>query len=219
MEFLKNLFGNESLTYDQFAEKVRTANINLADLSRGDYVSVAKHTDTTKKLQEQVQDLQAQITKRDTDMQAIQQQLAAAQTDAGKLTEAQNSLTALQGKYEKEKKDWEAKTQKQAYEFAVKQQADKLQFSSKAAQAEFMRGAMAAGFKLDGDNLLGYSDWLKKYQTEDPGAFKDTNSGGGDGGEQQNGSAPSIVMPVKQTAPAGAGFNFNFRGVRPHPQE
>lgn len=48
MEFLKNLFGTEALTYDQLTEKLKTAGkdgkaAKLADLSQGEYVSLEKH--------------------------------------------------------------------------------------------------------------------------------------------------------------------------------
>lgn len=48
MEFLKDLFGNEALTYDQFTEKAKGAGkdgkgIKLADLSQGQYVAAEKY--------------------------------------------------------------------------------------------------------------------------------------------------------------------------------
>ena len=38
MEFLKELFGTEALTYGQLAEKVTAKKMKLADLSTGAYV-------------------------------------------------------------------------------------------------------------------------------------------------------------------------------------
>lgn len=48
MEFLKDLFGTEALTYEQLGEKLKTAGkdgkeAKLADLSQGGYVSLEKH--------------------------------------------------------------------------------------------------------------------------------------------------------------------------------
>ena len=43
MEFLKELFGNESLTYEQLAAKVAEKKMKLADLSTGAYVGKDKY--------------------------------------------------------------------------------------------------------------------------------------------------------------------------------
>ena len=43
MEFLKELFGDQPLTYDQLAEKVTKQGMKLADLSTGRYVGKDKY--------------------------------------------------------------------------------------------------------------------------------------------------------------------------------
>lgn len=43
MEQLKGLFGEEKLSFDEFTEKVAGANIKLADLNGGEYVSKEKY--------------------------------------------------------------------------------------------------------------------------------------------------------------------------------
>lgn len=45
MEELKELFGDGSLNYEQFAEKVTGANIKLANLESGNYVAKKKYDD------------------------------------------------------------------------------------------------------------------------------------------------------------------------------
>ena len=42
MEELKELFGNDSLNYEQFAEKVASADLKLANLKSGNYVEKSK---------------------------------------------------------------------------------------------------------------------------------------------------------------------------------
>lgn len=42
MEFLKDLFGAEALTYDQLAAKVAEKKMKLADISTGAYVGKEK---------------------------------------------------------------------------------------------------------------------------------------------------------------------------------
>ena len=93
MEFLKALFNGEALTYEQLAEKVKGAKLNVANIADGSYVSRAKFDDTTNGLKQQVTDLQGQLSQRDTDMADLSTKLAAAQADAAKLPDAQKALT------------------------------------------------------------------------------------------------------------------------------
>ena len=73
----------------------KTKHVRFADLSEGGYVSRSKYDDKVAGLTQQVTDLQGQITQRDTDLAGLNQQLTAAQADAGQLAEAQKQLTAL----------------------------------------------------------------------------------------------------------------------------
>lgn len=134
--------------------------------------SAAKKFDTEREtLQGQITDLQAQVKQRDTDLSEIQKKLSAAQENADKLTEAQEALTGLQSKYDTERQAWEAKNAQQAYEFAVRERANALEFSSSAAKKEFIREAIGKGFKMEKDTLLGFDDYVKVYKENDPGAF------------------------------------------------
>ena len=54
MEFLKTLFGNgESLTYDQLAEKIKAAKLNVVNIADGSYVSRTKFDDKVNTLTQQ----------------------------------------------------------------------------------------------------------------------------------------------------------------------
>lgn len=171
MEFLKSLFGENALTYEQFAEAAKAAKMNIVNLSDGGYVSQAKFDDKVNALTEQVNTLNGQIAQRDTDMASLRKNLEAAQADAGKLAGVQQNLTDLQTKYADDKKALEDKLTQQKYEFAVREKANGLQFSSTSAKKAFIRDAIDKGFKMDGDTLLGYEDFVTKYKTDDPGAF------------------------------------------------
>lgn len=135
MEFLKALFGDEALTYDQLAAKVAEGKLNVVNIADGSYVSRNKFDDTVNGLKSQVTDLQGQIAQRDTDLAGLNEQLTAAQADAGQLAEAQKQLSALQSKYDKDSKAWEAKNAQQAYEYAVRSKAGELKFTSAAADS------------------------------------------------------------------------------------
>ena len=212
MEFLKNLFkDNEALTYEQLAQKAAEAKINAVNIADGSYVSRAKFDDNVNTLKQQVTDLQGQIAQRNTDMTDLQTKLTAAQTDAGKLTEAQANLAKLQKKYDDDAKAWNAKNQKMAYEYAVKERANQINFSSAAAKRDFIREAISKDFKVDGETLLGYEDFRAKYEAENPGAIvvqKDPDS---------DKKKPQIVPPAgNNTPPEKELFNFHFNGVRAH---
>ena len=194
MEFLKALFGDEALTYDQLAAKVAEGKLNVVNIADGSYVSRNKFDDTVNGLKSQVTDLQGQIAQRDTDLAGLNEQLTAAQADAGQLAEAQKQLSALQSKYDKDSKAWEAKNAQQAYEYAVRSKAGELKFTSAAAKKDFIREAIAQGFKMDGDTLMGYTDFVAKYQENDPGAFvKETPAAD----PKPADPTPTIVLPGK----------------------
>lgn len=169
-------------------------------------------------LQGQITDLQGQVTQRDTDLADLQGKLTAAQADAGKLTEAQEALTGLQSKYDTERQEWANRNAQQAYEFAVKTAAGDLKFTSAAAKRDFVRSAIEKKMTMEGEKILGFSDYVDAYKQADPGAFAveappaDTPPAP---------PKPDIVLPPSGSPPApdGKGFNFHFNGVRPKPQE
>ena len=172
-------------------------------------------------LQGQINDLQGQVSQRDTDLSALNEKLTAAQTDAGKLTEAQAALTGLQTKYDTERQQWQEKSAQQAYEFMVRERANGIRFSSTAAKKEFVRDAIGKKFQVDGDTLLGFEDYVSKYKAADPGAFQAEDPEPEPEPQTPPPPKPDIVLPPSgpKSTPDGSGFNFHFSGVRPMPQE
>lgn len=189
MDFLKALFKDgEALTYDQLAAKVTEAKLKVVDISGGAYLSKEKHDNKVGALNQQITDLQGQVTQRDNDLADLNVKLTAAQADAGKLSEAQAALTALQAKYDTDKQEFDARIAAQSYEYAVRERANALHFSSASAKKAFIQDAIEKQFKQDGDNLTGYDDFLSEYKAADPGAF-----------------APDPAAdPASATPPAGA---------------
>ena len=195
MEFLKNLFnGDEALTFDQLSAKIAEAKLNVVNIADGSYVAKGKYDSKVNSLTQQVADLQAQVSQRDTDLSDLSARLTAAQTDAGKLAEAQNALSGLQSKYDADKQAYEKRISKQAYEFAVREKAGALKFSSSAAKKAFIAEAIAKEFKQDGDKLQGYDDFVSDYQKNDPGAFVTEPA-------PDPTPAPTIVLPTGGPAP------------------
>ena len=217
---LKEVLGDE--LFAQVEAKINEINakqtdkakhVRFADLSEGGYVSLTKYNDKVNSLTQQVTDLQGQITQRDTDLKGLNDQLVAAQADAGQLAEAQKQLSSLQSKYDKDLKAWEAKNTQQAYEYAIRTAVGGLKFSSAAAKRDFERGAIEKGLKMEGDKILGFDDYVSAYKQADPGAFATQ--------EVPAAGAPQIVLPSgKSSSKNGAnGFDFHFTGVRPAPKE
>ena len=199
MESLKALFSNGPLTYEQFVEAAQAAKMNLVNLADGGYVSQAKFDDKVGGLTQQVSQLTEQIGQRDTDMATLKEALEAAQADAGKLPGVQQSLADLQTKYANDRAKFEKSMADQRYEFAVREKANGLKFSSTAAKKAFLSEAIGKKFKMDGDNLQGYDEFLNQYKTDDPGAFVlDTPPA------DPKPDTPRITLPGKHEKPAGA---------------
>lgn len=221
MDFLKALFADGPLTFDQLKEKAEAAKLNVVDLSKGGYVSQDKYNDKIAALDQQVKDLTGQLTQRDADMTDLQGKLTAAQADASKLGEVQTTLSDLQARYETDKKGLEDRLAQQAYEFTVREKAGALQFSSAAAKKAFIQEAIGKGFKQEGDTLLGYEDFVTKYKADDPGAFAPEQDPEPEPSAAEGKTPPQFVAPTggKPTAGENNPFHFSFGGVRPKPQE
>lgn len=160
-----------TLTYEQFQKIVKEANAKFADLSEGEYVSKGKYDDELASLNAQIETLNGTIGTRDTDLEALKQQLAEAGTDAEKLSTLSNDFTALQSKYDADVKSYKEQLKKQAYEFAVKDFANKQKFTSNAAKRDFIGAMLAKGLKMDGDSILGAEDFRAAYSTDNADAF------------------------------------------------
>ena len=190
MDFLKEFFGGGALTYEQLLEKVQENKLKVVNIADGSYVSRDKFNDKVDSLKQQVADLQGQVTQRDTDLAGLNEKLTAAQADASKLSDAQAELTGLQSKYETDKQEWEAKNARQAYEFMVRERANSLKFTSPAAKRDFISQANAKDFKVDGESLLGYDDFVTKYTADNPGALVEEKPAG-----DPTPTPPTIVIP------------------------
>lgn len=163
----------------------------ILDINSRDIGSAKAKSDS---LTEQITALNNQLKARDTDLAAMRDKMTAAQADAGKLTEAQTALSDLQAKYAADRKAWDEQTAAQAYAFAVKTKAAELKFSSNAARNDFVRSAIETGMKMDGDTILGFDDFMKKYKEADPSAFVP---------DEPKAPAPTITLPTRNTPQTG----------------
>lgn len=212
MEFLKDLFGEEALTYEQLSAKVSEKGFKVADLSTGNYVSRKKYEDEIGTLNTTILDLNNTISTRDTDLASLQQQLEDGSKDnKTKVSELTEQLSKLQGTYETAKNDYEAKLAKQSYEFAVKEFANGQVFSSNAAKRDFINEMLTADLKMQDNTIMGATDFVNKYKETNTDAFVTKVEVDPTAGEPK----PKFVQPTPPT-PSGDEnpFSFHFSGVR-----
>lgn len=168
---LKELFGEEALTYEQLQQKLTENKMKLADLSTGNYVAKGKFDDEIAAKDSAIENLQSQISTRDTDIKNLKKQLADAGDDATKLAEVTQQLETLQGNYNTAKKDYQAALDKQAYEFAVREFANGQKFTSKAAKSMFINDMVKENLKMKDSTIIGADDFLKVYSEANADSF------------------------------------------------
>lgn len=158
-------------------------------------------------------ELQSQLDTKTQDIANIQQQLTEAQGSKTKMNELQQSLTDLQNQYNTDKTNWQAKLDKQQYDFLAKETMNGIKFSSNAAKDNFYQKLIEKNLPIENQKLLGFEDYLAAIKEQDPGAFVNDDpkpdppkftGGGGDGGDPPAGGDDKSI------------FGFNFIGVRKH---
>jgi len=159
MEFLKPVFADKALTYDELAAALKdNKEIKLANLASGQYVDKEKFD----RAETQANDLQAQLKQRDTDIEELKK------VDAKGL---QAKIAELQTQYDTDTKGLTEKLQSQTLNSKI----DLALLGAKAKNAKAVRALLdAESIKLDGENVLGLTDQLTKIQTENPFLFGET---------------------------------------------
>ena len=233
---IKELFDkaeNGILTYEQFEALVKESGAKFADLSDGKYVSKSKYdsdlksaTQQVEALTEQIETLNGTIATRDGDLADLQKQLELAGEDKTKLEALSTSMTDLQAKYDADTQSYQDKLKKQAYEFAVKEYASGIKFSSKAAKRDFVKAMIERGLQMEGDKIIGGDDFKSKYAEENDDAFyvepepipEPTPAPEPAPAQEPQAPIPTMVAstPGASTSEGGDTFDFGFVGVRAH---
>lgn len=209
---------NGTLTYDQFLEATKDA--KFADLAEGGYVAKKKYEDDLQAKATEIEGLNTTLGTRDADLTKLKEQLAAAGTDASKLSELSANLETLQGQYNADTKALQDKLNAQAYEFAVKEFAASKNFTSNAAKRDFVNSMIAKNLPMnDKGSILGAEDFVADYTTDNADAFVVEKPAEPPAPDTQKPTphfaASTGGTPTPQPAGDG-GFNFNFVGIRPH---
>lgn len=197
MDFLKEIFGEDTLTFDAFVSKVTEKGIKLADLSTGNYVDKKKYEDAVSTKDTSINDLQKQLKERDTDLKNLQAQLSDGTKDnETKISELTGQLTKLQDDYKNAKKDYEDKLSAQAYNFAVREYAGGRKFTSEAAKRDFINEMLSAKLSMKDNSIIGATDFETTYRANNADAFVVEPSGDDKGGEGDK--KPLFVQPSNQ---------------------
>ena len=208
MEFLKELFGTGSLTWEQFSQAVADKDCKIANLSDGGYVSKQKYEHDLGVKDKQIETLNSALQTRDTDLENLQEQLKGAGADKEEMQKLSNQLTELQQEYETTKTNYEKELTAAKYDFAVKEFADKQNFTSQAAKRDFISHLKEKNLQMENDTILGAADYLDKYKQDNADSFMSESPNPQFAGKTSNYEAAS----EKGNPFAGA---MNFFGVRP----
>lgn len=214
---VKDLFAkaeNGTLTYDQFKSLAEENKVKFADLSEGNYVDKNKYSNEVSSLESQVKTLNESIAKRDTDLADLKQQLENAGADATKLADLSSQFTELQSKYDKDVQSYQAQLAKQKYDFAVNKLADSEKFTSSAAKNYFIKTLSDANLTMEGDSIVGSTEFLTKYKESNADSFVVENK------EPETPTQPQLpkfagpTSTTKEPEEKSNLFGFNFRSVR-----
>lgn len=201
---------NKSLTLEEFEAIAKESKAKFTDLSEGRYVDRQKYDDDLAKKDTEITTLNETINTRNTDLEALKTQLENAGSDAGKLDELTQNLTALQQKYDADTQALQSKLSAQAYEFAVRDFAGKQKFSSNAARRDFEQSMIKKNLPMEDGSIMGAEDYIKAYaktnadafiKTEpknDPPQFAGSTPGGKDKGQKMT---LSEMMKAKNENP------------------
>lgn len=204
---LKDIFDkatseNGSLTLEEFERLAKENKAKFTDLSEGRYVDKQKYEDDLAKKDTEIATLNDTITTRNADLETLKTQLKDAGSDAGKLEELTNNLTALKAKYDADTAALSTKLSKQAYEFAVRDFAGKQKFSSEAARRDFTHSMIDKNLPMEGEMIMGAEDYLKAYAKQNGDAFIQKESA-------PKTPDPQFVGPTGGKTPEGAKMSLS----------
>ena len=171
-EVLEKAKGEDgSITVDAVKKVMDDNKAKFVDLSEDGYVSKNKYTSDLEAKAKEISTLNETLKTRDVDLEGLKNQLAAAGTDADKLTALQEEFNGLKGKYDADTKAYKAQLEKQAYEFAVKEFAGTKKFTSNAARRDFINSMIAENLKFKDNKIIGAEDFVGMYTENNADAF------------------------------------------------
>ncbi len=169
MEFLKALFGEKSLTYDELATALQNSKeIKLANLAEGGYVAKEK------------------FDQKETELKNTASQL----TEANKQIEAfkgmdVEGIKAAASEWKTKYEEAQTKAENELKTLKLGNAVDKALMAAKVKNPKIAIGALdMSEIKLDGDDLLGLKEQLEKLKETDAYLFDAGDGGSGGSGDQ-----------------------------------
>ena len=180
MEFLKAIFGDKALTYDEMVQAINSHNgdeankdkqIKIGNLGGGEYVSKGKHDSEVERLNTLLSGKDTDIKTLTETLEALKQGKVDADTVKKKLDEAERLLA--------ESKEREAETRtKYALRDALR--------AANVVDVDYMAYKVKEKLKGEGktleldenENIKGWDDLLSGLKTQMPDQFKSGNGGG-----------------------------------------
>lgn len=154
MEYLKDIFSDKALTFEEFTEAVnKSEKIKLANLNSGEYVSIGKFKDKETELNtanQAIKDLQETVKKFDgVDVEKLKNDLAEAET-----------------KYKTDIKNLKIEIASEKFVDSLK---PKDNLSRNATLAEFAK----QNFEFDGEAFKGAKEWAEQFKKDNHAHFSD----------------------------------------------
>lgn len=165
MEFLKSIFGDKALTFEQFSTAVTAdKSIKIGNLASGEYVAKGKLDAADQKatgLQKQLDDANAAIAQfKNVDVEGLK----------GKASEWENKYNTDTAALKQQLADTE-------YNQTVKSAVTDMKFTSASAKKAFIADLTAKKLQVTDGKLLGLDDFTKSYKESDPSAFSSEDDG------------------------------------------
>ncbi len=110
------------------------------------------------------------------DKKALEKQLEEANTKIEELSKVdtadlQKEIDDWKTKYETDTKSLNDKISKREYEYVINDLVREIKFSSESAKKSFVNDLLQKELKLEDGKLLGFDDYKKAYEENDPNAF------------------------------------------------
>ena len=171
MDFLRKLFENGAITWEQFEQGVNASGFKIADLASGKYVDKLKYDEDIAAKDTVIDGLNEIVATRDKDLSDLNTRLAEADGDKNKVATLTDQLNSLQNKYEEDGKKYKAELEKQQYLSLAKDLASGLKFSSNAAKEMFINKLVDKGLKVEDGKILGADDFTNSYKEANADSF------------------------------------------------
>lgn len=170
MDFLKELFGSEAITFEQFLEKAQAAGkdgqaMKLVDLTQGGYRGAEKYT----ALEGENKSLASQLEEAGKTIEAMK-------TNAHDVEAIQKTADKYKEDAEKAKAESDSRVAAAEYRAAAIEAASSLQFSSASAKRAFINDLVDKCLPVDKGQITGFNDFERDYRESDPDAFKTENA-------------------------------------------